>query len=1355
LNARLTAQKVKESLTAEAQAQRESAKAAKEAADQKQKAVKATNDLAVSLKGNQTAITAVTQAFKGDSLAANEAVNTYKKLQSAGVELTNIQKQLSTQLKITSDQFDTINNTPVNKNFVKSESEKQEALQNTAIVGTAVAGTIGVGLLKGTKDFIAYEDAIKKVGITAEIFGTEKLANFEKTVTKLGQATAKTPQEIANVSIELVRAGFSIEETAKALPSLIDGSLASGASLSSIGDIAAKAVRQFGLTANDIPRVIDALVGAANAGNVSVESLGESLKYVGVSGREANQPVEDVIGLLTLLGDAALQGGQGGRNLDTALTRLKIASAEANPEVMSLVRGSARMREAFDLLGVSIRDADTKQLKPLLQTLPVIKAQLSKFDKGERDIILKALFDTEGGRAVGALLTRTQADIDKVEKASRNLGVAAKAGKDSLSGLSGATVQLDSSLSTLSIATGKLQSSALEPLALTAKDLINTFLASPPIVQQLVFGVTVLTGAIAAAIAVTATYQLLKISEAAATVAETAATILSTGATKAATAAKFLFNTQITLAGANQLKLSAQTAISSIATQVFTGNTITATGALGGLKFALLSVLAPLAVLGAGAAVVGIVKTTEALQEQNDILEVLNARTAIVSDVGLNAQQKLKAAIDSVNASRQKGLAITEQEKQNAKESLANAEKALTLLKQQLDDAQKTPEVKNTGFRKALDFVTTGEIDSKGNVSVTSSADAQNKNRETNINLIKRQIEAIEAQKATLASAIDPIIKEGDATKKNTESKKESKERIQDETQEIKRNADAIKASETIKERASERDRSRQLEKEKRVRAKTEDKAIDTIKDQESKETDALKAIQEKEINELRKRNEIEIETAKKAFENDVLNPLRKNNDAEIRELNKDFNTQENTIKRSNEAVIRNEQKSFNDRERSVARAFQNDLNNDRKSLERTLNAEKSALEKTLNSEKKAFDSTLNGASKAFESGITKDQSKVDRTLKLEDPELDAKAKAKLKEDFAKEDTLALRREQLQAPIEAKKIAFEEAQNKKKEEFEEAQNKKKELLEEAQNKKKEEFEEAQNKKKEEFEEAQNKKKEEFEVNVITPLKLQQDEALANARLSFEDKVITPLKLKQQEQINNTSLAFEEKTLNPIRLKLADAIAVKNAKNEEAIQKIKDRYEKTLEARKEKFDDKERKLDDIAQDAAEKRKEAFNNKQRNADIATAERIEAIRNKTKVDGDKTPTTTPTQTNRQTIQGRRYGGNVKANTPYQIFDDGKSTPEIFIPDANGSVLTQQQVRQNLAALQRVGQAKFNTPQQVQSINQNGQLLAEIQMLRNTIESRSPNMTVPVTFKSDDNGYRSYDRMIKLQMAHLRSTI
>jgi TP901 family phage tail tape measure protein len=355
-------------------------------------------------------------------------------------------------------------------------------------------------------EFVSLDDGIRAFGVTSQ--STEKqLALVRTEVERLGLATSKSPTEIAQAALELARAGFTAEETAKALEGIVRGSEATGESLATVGDIVGKTIRQFGLSASESGRVADLLVQTANASNTSVSGLGESLKFVGTTAATSNQKLEDILAVLGLIGNAGLQGGQGGRNLATALEKVSLASAGATDELIVTSRGAKSAGEAVEALGIKFRGADGK-LRPLLELLPEIKAKLGELKEEDKDVIFKVLFGTEGGRAIRASLQASGKDIDfLVDKINNAQGVAVDSGQKLNAGLGGSFRLLDGSVKTLSAKFGEVFAPAVKAATDIAILFTNSIISLPPPVQKITATLIALVTAFAGATVAMASFS--------------------------------------------------------------------------------------------------------------------------------------------------------------------------------------------------------------------------------------------------------------------------------------------------------------------------------------------------------------------------------------------------------------------------------------------------------------------------------------------------------------------------------------------------------------------------------------------------------------------------------------------------------------------------------------------------------------------------------------------------------------------------------------------------------------------------------------------------------------------------------
>lgn len=451
-------------------------------------------------------------------------------------------------------------------------------ISNTAI--NAVTGSFRglAGAITGSLDtYRSFEGAIKSTGVVSGS-EAESLAALRDEVQRLGLATSKAPGDIAAMTTELARSGFTAEEQVAALEGVVRASEATGENLSAVGDIIGKTIRTFSLSADESGRVADVLVATANSTNTSVASLGESLSYVGPAASAANQPLEDVLVLLGLLGDQGIQGSMAGTNLAAALERLKIASAGGQSEFTNLVRGSAKATEAFNAIGTEVRNTDGT-MKSLLDVLPAIQGNIDGLSQADKDILFKALFGVEGGRAFQALMNTSADRINLVSGAVENsAGIAEESGEKMLAGYGGALKLIDGTQQTLAANVGAI----FAPAAETAVRAVNSLLVPvaglvgeasklPPPVELAVSALLGLTAAAVGGVIALTAYQLVINSSAGAllakSIAETKATIATTAHN---TATALAANTQALFAVATGKATAAQAAQVGVLTKTAT-----------------------------------------------------------------------------------------------------------------------------------------------------------------------------------------------------------------------------------------------------------------------------------------------------------------------------------------------------------------------------------------------------------------------------------------------------------------------------------------------------------------------------------------------------------------------------------------------------------------------------------------------------------------------------------------------------------------------------------------------------------------------------------------------------------------
>jgi TP901 family phage tail tape measure protein len=350
---------------------------------------------------------------------------------------------------------------------------------NALSSAAAAPFTLSVSAVSKWADF---ETQLKAIKVAAE--GAD-ITPLRREIETLGPELGKLPSELANVAIELTRAGFSADQTAKLLRGVGYTSQATGEDLSIAGDIVRNTIKQFQVGTEDYNKVADILVAGANKTSAGVATLGESLSYVGPNAALANQSLVDTVTILGALADAGLQGSMSGTNFSEALQRLKIASAGASTETVVTTRGMKTASEAINELGVEFRNADGS-MRPILDTLPELRKALKALPQTDQDVIMRVLFGEQGGRAINALLVKTDSQLATLRKSIEQSGGAAKAaGKEMTSGLGGSLQRLQATFEVGLTALGEAEAPGIQAATNTVGELITKLLAADGVFGEL------------------------------------------------------------------------------------------------------------------------------------------------------------------------------------------------------------------------------------------------------------------------------------------------------------------------------------------------------------------------------------------------------------------------------------------------------------------------------------------------------------------------------------------------------------------------------------------------------------------------------------------------------------------------------------------------------------------------------------------------------------------------------------------------------------------------------------------------------------------------------------------------------
>jgi len=210
------------------------------------------------------------------------------------------------------------------------------------------------GIANVVETGIEYEATMSKVQAITNATGAE-MQQMSDLALELGAKTSKSASESAEAMTYMGMAGWNTQEILAGLPGVLNLSIASGEDLARTSDIVTDNLTAFGMAAEDAGYYADVLAYSASNANVTVDTLGESLKYVAPVATGAGVAMEETVAMVSLLGDAGIKGSQAGTTLRSVILNLTGANEKATAKLKELGVAihdkSGKMRSMTDIIG--------------------------------------------------------------------------------------------------------------------------------------------------------------------------------------------------------------------------------------------------------------------------------------------------------------------------------------------------------------------------------------------------------------------------------------------------------------------------------------------------------------------------------------------------------------------------------------------------------------------------------------------------------------------------------------------------------------------------------------------------------------------------------------------------------------------------------------------------------------------------------------------------------------------------------------------------------------------------------------------------------------------------------------------
>ena len=246
----------------------------------------------------------------------------------------------------------------------------------------------------------SFESSMSQVSATMGITTASKDYEVLSAAAKEMGATTKYSATQAGEALNyLALAGYSAENSVKALPTVLNVASAGGIDLAQASDMITDSMSALGLEMKDLESFSDKLAKTSQKSNTSVAQLGEAILTVGGTAKSLSGGVDELNTMLGLIADNGIKGAEGG----TALRNI----------ILSLSAPTDTAAAALERLNVQAFDEQGK-LRELSDVFGDLNTAMEPLTEQEKTQILNDIFNKVDLKAVNALLGTSSTRFDEL-----------------------------------------------------------------------------------------------------------------------------------------------------------------------------------------------------------------------------------------------------------------------------------------------------------------------------------------------------------------------------------------------------------------------------------------------------------------------------------------------------------------------------------------------------------------------------------------------------------------------------------------------------------------------------------------------------------------------------------------------------------------------------------------------------------------------------------------------------------------------------------------------------------------------------------------------------------------------------
>ena len=354
---------------------------------------------------------------------------------------------------------------------------------------TATVTALGTASVTTAANFESSMSQVQAtMGITKDSMSTldgqsvntmDALSNLAK---EMGASTAFSATECAEALNYLALAGYSTQEMADTLPTVLNLAAAGGIDLASASDMVTDAMSALGMETSEADTMVDQMAKTASTTNTSVAQLGEGILTIGATAKSIKGGTAELNTALGILANNGIKGAEGGTHLRNIILSLQNPTDQA----------AAKMQE----LGVSVYDSEgnMRSMNDILGDLNTSMEGMTSEDKAN---IISTIFNKTDLSSVNALLANTGSTWDSLQSSIENSAGAAQQMADTqLDNLQGQLTLLKSALEGLAISFGQLLMPALKSIVGAVQKVVDWLNSLDEGTKKVIVTVALVAGAL-------------------------------------------------------------------------------------------------------------------------------------------------------------------------------------------------------------------------------------------------------------------------------------------------------------------------------------------------------------------------------------------------------------------------------------------------------------------------------------------------------------------------------------------------------------------------------------------------------------------------------------------------------------------------------------------------------------------------------------------------------------------------------------------------------------------------------------------------------------------------------------------